>query len=748
LKFVIKVTCAFPSKGDVAMVLKGNASAEPVSLPQLDARSNHEWRSLSSQILAARRKPGCARTNIMLRSAAEREPQSPLSSVYRLWGADNLMRDGRPAEAIAAYDSALFSLEGAPCPLDHCDLRAGILSQKAGAAALAGDPALAIKVYEQLGAENPTDADALLQAGILAEKAGELDRAAELYSQAAQRPGPNCTDSPAELARRALKRLEVDPSRFAATSEDVAGYLIAALERRDFARLAAAASTTHFVVGLIGGHTSFEVDGVIDALQADLAKSRIRAHADLKGAGDKRYLFTKGWRGRWYRGQVAFIITRAPAGWQWTGIGIVSPNNLWIERWRPLKLETNQALPFELLAPWPADQCFMAGGFVEFGFTMSRVLASPFGWFIAFNESRSCCGFGPRGLYYNQPTTHDDDEAFAIDFTRYKQYAPFWFASEGTPVLAARDGIVTDLEDKISSGDNPGHGNFVHISHADPANPSDTTRFTSRYLHLAGPHQVNVSRMMPVMVGTRLGLMDDTGNSAINHLHFSIHDRQIPHPQNGLGASVRPTPMSGFRLEDGDDGTCVRSNNVEFVEDPMITVTEFAGQNWLIMPAALAVGEAEPANVADQAFLLVLSGVAMLELQGNSTSNWRRDTLLIMPDVNGPLTYAIDKYGIPAPSGSAGSAYWAGFEVEQWAPFAALSSMYNQDQSDNSGFAVDLWRPNPFGDATDFADVVHHNIFSGIQVDAAVRDTDAYIYRVSYNFALLGRIVVGPYVIL
>jgi hypothetical protein len=284
--------------------------------------------------------------------------------------------------------------------------------------------------------------------------------------------------------------------------------------------------------------------------------------------------------------------------------------------------------------------------------------AGYFGPLVAFNFSRSRCGFGPRGFYYNQWPTHEGNDAFAIDFTRYRRYLPYDNVSGGTPVLAARSGIVVDLRQHIQSGDSS-FENFVDIAHPDPADPSKPRRFRTSYLHLEGRHKVFVSLLMPVVVGTRLGLMDDTGTSILNHLHFSVHDSDIN------GASVRPTPLSGVRLEDGDDGTCVRSNNIEFVEKPMIEVTSFAGQNWVITPAALAVNEAPPATIKDQKFLVVLSGVAMLDLKGNSTSQWRQETVLILPDIQAPMLYAINRYGIPTPPGANGLNYSTALQLEQ-----------------------------------------------------------------------------------
>jgi hypothetical protein len=255
--------------------------------------------------------------------------------------------------------------------------------------------------------------------------------------------------------------------------------------------------------------------------------------------------------------------------------------------------------------------------------------------------------------------------------------------------------------------------------------------------------------MMPIFVGNRIGLMDDTGNSVLDHLHFSIHDRNIPFPNAPSGASVRPTPMNGIRLEDGDSGTCVRSTNVEYTgEKPMKEVTAFAGQNWLIIPAATAANETPPGRIQDQKWLLVLSGVGITDIKGNSTALWLHETVSMRPDLNAPLHYAINRHGIPRPPGTEGGTYWIGFQVEQWAPFATLSSIYNQGQSINSGFAVDVWRPNPFGTGTDaFTNAPLNNLFLGIQVDVAVRDTDAWLYRLSYNITLLGKIVFGNVII-
>jgi murein DD-endopeptidase MepM/ murein hydrolase activator NlpD len=186
------------------------------------------------------------------------------------------------------------------------------------------------------------------------------------------------------------------------------------------------------------------------------------------------------------------------------------------------------------------------------------------------------CGVGPRGFYYNHGS-HDGDSAFAIDFTRYRRGLPFVNASEGTPVLAVQMGSVTRVVSNIRSGSraNP---NLVEIHHVWARGRIATEPFvqetsplefffepyTSRYLHLAGPMLIPVSVGMFVRQGARLGLMDDTGESFLNHLHFSLHDGRRPGRRFAFGRSVRPSPMGRTRLEDRDEGKCVRSRNVPF----------------------------------------------------------------------------------------------------------------------------------------------------------------------------------------
>lgn len=723
----------------------------------LDEKSGFEWRQLSAQVHARRQKGACSGTNVTLEAAIEREPQSPATGAYRLWTADNLRHDGEHRASLAHYDAAIKAFEANEPLVTSIDWMGGALLKKAQAAALAGDLATAVETWQALGRHNPANANPLFQAGLLMEKTGDRDRAAQFYKAVAGKTVSRKADDPAELARRGLERLASPDTAFLPTAEQLVEALQAALTSREVSRLRSLASTTHFAIGPVGGHPAFEPDTFLEQLYRDFSESEVRVNPALSGSGNKRYLQTTGWRGSWFRGDVVLLLSYSARGWQWTGCGIATLNERWIEHWRPKKIHTNDPLPFELLAPWPEGVCFTAGGlgpYLRDQLILAYIAATyfPFGAIAAAAAmlafSARDCGFGPRGFYYNDGDTHDEGDFFAIDFTRYQRFVPFLNRSGGTPVLAPRGGtvgFVNDIEPNGSDTDS----NTVEIHHGDPNDPGNVDRYTSRYLHLEGPHRIPVSMGMAIFTGNRIGLMDDTGLSFMSHLHFSIHDRRILVPGYPMGGSVRPTPMNGLALGDDDSGKCVCSTNVETVgEPPMIFPTGFAVQSFVIVPVATAAGQAPPANIRQQRFQLILSGVVLIDMKGVSPSQWRHETLSIAPNLKDAATTAAQRYGLPLPPGPSGN-WFAAFQVEQLAPFSTLSSVFNAGESINSGFAVDAWRPNPFFTANDLATgAPASNLFAGIQADVAVRDSDAFLHRVGYHITLVGRMLFSPVVIL
>jgi murein DD-endopeptidase MepM/ murein hydrolase activator NlpD/tetratricopeptide (TPR) repeat protein len=712
---------------------------------KLDAKTDHEWRELATQVISIRPGENYSSSNVSLLAAADREPQAPTAPAFRLWMADNLAMDGNYSEAVKAYDHCVLATQSARPITAGIDLIEGALMHKAQATCLSGDSHGAISVYRDLINSRPINKIAPLDAGMIAERLGDHTTAVEFYKSIASLESAKRTDDPAQLARRAMERLNAGDVNYSRSATALADQLTTALERRDTRTLRSLVSTTHFAIGPVGGHTGFESLELLDEFLKELLLGEVRVKRQLLGTGGKRYLPSTGWKGKWFQGDVSLIVTEAPGGWQWTGIALFNGNKHWAERWKPAVIQTNDPLPFELHAPWPKDQCFTAGGLWEHVAEAVTVAAAwPFSAIVAAGfAAASCCGWGPRGFYYNSGPTHSDEDAFAIDFTRYRRFVPYDNESGGTSVLAVREGIVSNVRAGYPSG-NPTMDNRVEVEHSDPDNPTDLTRFTSKYLHLEGPFQIPIRLAMPIRLGTRLGFMDDTGNSVLDHLHFSIHDRQLTHPDAPAGRSVRPTPMSGVTLGDSDSNKCVESTNIEYTgRNQMIFPKEYAGQNWLITPAALATNESPPASVTDQKWLLVLSGVAIIDLKGNS-SQWLRETVRINPNLIPPLIHAITHHNIPTPMVS----YTPRFQVEQWVPHSAPSSMFNRKHSVNSGFAVDVWRPHSFNTDTDaVTNAPIGNIFNGIQVDVAVSDIDAFLYRLSYHVTLLGKIKFGKPII-
>jgi hypothetical protein len=168
--------------------------------------------------------------------------------------------------------------------------------------------------------------------------------------------------------------------------------------------------------------------------------------------------------------------------------------------------------------------------------------------------------------------------------------------------------------------------------------------------------------------------------------------------------------------------------------------SSFAGQNWLITPAALAVNETKPTSIANQSWLIQFSGVGILDLKGNNSNDWRREVLVFFPDVSAALQFAINQHHIPVPTSSFGHVT-PSIVVNQIAPYAAISSAFEKSSGGaDFGFAVDDWRPNPFFSGPDVHGNHVSNVFTGIDVDIAVRNTQAVIHRVSYQITIIGTI--------
>lgn len=106
---------------------------------------------------------------------------------------------------------------------------------------------------------------------------------------------------------------------------------------------------------------------------------------------------------------------------------------------------------------------------------------------------------GPNGTF-----SHTDAKSrYAMDIAM----------PEGTPIIAARSGVVVKTENEQIGRGSDASGNFVRVKHDDGTE--------GVYLHLK-QGSVGVRVGQRVAVGSPLALSGNTGNSSGPHLHFVI----------------------------------------------------------------------------------------------------------------------------------------------------------------------------------------------------------------------------------
>jgi len=170
--------------------------------------------------------------------------------------------------------------------------------------------------------------------------------------------------------------------------------------------------------------------------------------------------------------------------------------------------------------------------------------ATQFGWTSSWVFGRGTTKGEHDGLYRPPfPADMTFDTLNSADGGHegfHNLYAIDVMMPEGTPVIAARSGYVTDVKgeiggDRVIDGGHPAYedaaarekmGNYVRIWHDDGT--------FAEYLHLKDS-SVRVTTGQRVEAGTNIGLSGKTGGPYVPHLHFAVLK-----PQNGFN---RPYTM-------------------------------------------------------------------------------------------------------------------------------------------------------------------------------------------------------------
>jgi len=172
--------------------------------------------------------------------------------------------------------------------------------------------------------------------------------------------------------------------------------------------------------------------------------------------------------------------------------------------------------------------------------------------------------FDLRWLFGSMTARHDDRYVYELPYAAGTEHlvgqgyngafshrginAIDWNMPEGTPIYAAREGVVVDLEDQYARGGTDEQlkekANFVMIRHPDGT--------IGNYVHLMRGG-ARVQRGQRIRQGQLLGLSGNTGYTTGPHLHFEVFKigRDLKRKTIPVRFAVRGHP-EGITLKEGE----------------------------------------------------------------------------------------------------------------------------------------------------------------------------------------------------
>lgn len=219
------------------------------------------------------------------------------------------------------------------------------------------------------------------------------------------------------------------------------------------------------------------------------------------------------------------------------------------------------------------DALVFGGILIHFTGIMAFGLISVILWWYYINESRDAEGFwngldatnSPYLLPYPGGRTYFCGQANHGVFSHFQssasnRYSYDFNAAENEPIWAARDGVVVDVREVETNGS--GSANWVVVQHLawdpnhDPGAEHEHVLTYANYWHLSKDH-VWVREGQRVAQGQHIADLDDTGISALHHLHFGVssyqrrwfeHDSHLDNGDDGNVPIVfRDPSLRGFR---------------------------------------------------------------------------------------------------------------------------------------------------------------------------------------------------------
>ncbi len=163
-----------------------------------------------------------------------------------------------------------------------------------------------------------------------------------------------------------------------------------------------------------------------------------------------------------------------------------------------------------------------------------------------------------------QTAAHDDSYLYSLPYaagTTFKvtqgykgsfshtgpdEYAIDWKMSEGTPVHAAREGLVVSVKDHFSKGG--AHRKFEDCANIIVVQHSDGTM--AHYCHLA-PKSAKVQVGEKVRAGEQLAASGNTGFTSGPHLHFAVFKARSGYGRQTIPVKFRTASSVGVTLISG-----------------------------------------------------------------------------------------------------------------------------------------------------------------------------------------------------